>query len=507
MTIPDEARPDVQRWQRRLERERRAREQAEDLLEAKSRELYVANQALSRFAEELEQRVEDRTRELAAARERAVMLAECDQLTGLANRMCFGQVLDATIARCRTAGMPFALLLIDLDGFKDINDSFGHEAGDVVLKHAAERLSAASGRSAFIARLGGDEFAALVVDYGSADDLHLVAGRMVDASGQPVAYRDHRLETSCSIGIAIYPDDAADAADLQRHADLALYRSKSSGLARHTFFDVAMKTEVDERYSLGADLKHAVHTEAVEPWFQPIVDAGTSRTIGVEALARWHHPVRGFLTPDVFIKVAEQRGLIDDLFARVLRAACQSAKPWVASGTITYLSINVSPSQFRSGSLPDLIFEVISEIGYPATALTIEITEELLLIDLDRARIQLDRLAGGGIKVSLDDFGIGYSNIAYLRRLPIDTIKLDRMLTTDVCDDDKARSVVGAIVEIARALSLDLVAEGVESQAQALWLSKLGCRYLQGYLFGKPMSKKDFSDIHCRTTEYLDQVG
>ena len=507
MTSPDPAGSNAQRWQSRVDRERRARQQAEELLEAKSRELYGANQALSRLAEELEQRVEDRTRELATARERAVTLAECDQLTGLANRMRFGQVLDATIARCRAAGTRFALLLIDLDNFKEINDSFGHEVGDIVLRHAADRLSAASGCDGFIARLGGDEFAAIVAGFDSPHHLSLIAARMVAAGREPVTHRDHSLETSCSIGVAVYPDDAMESTDLQRHADLALYKSKSLGSARHTLFDMTMKTEVDERYSLGADLKQALQNEAVQPWFQPIVDSGTSRTVGIEALARWHHPMRGFLNPETFIKVAEERGLINDLFEHMLRAACLSSKPWVASGTIRYLSINVSPSQFRSGSLPDLIFGVIADMGYPPAALTVEITEELLLLDLDRARVQLDQLARGGVRISLDDFGVGYSNIAYLRRLPINTIKLDRLLTSDVCNDDKARSVVGAIVEIARALNLDLVAEGVESQAQALWLSKLGCRYLQGYLFGKPMSERAFSDIHGQASVRTPLAG
>ena len=507
MTNADAAGSESWRWQRRIDRERRAREQAEELLEAKSRELYGANQALSTLAAELEQRVEERTRELATAIERAVTLAECDQLTGVANRLCFSQTLEATISRCEAAGTRFALLLIDLDHFKGINDTFGHEAGDVVLQHAARRLSEVSRPGDFVARLGGDEFAAIVLDVDATHDLGPIAARMIAACCEPVIYRDHVLEVSCSIGVAVFPDDAGDAADLQRHADLALYRSKSLGAGRHTLFELALKTEVDERQSLGLDLKQALQTEFLVPWFQAIVDSGTNKIVGAEALARWHHPSQGLLDPGVFIKIAEERGLINELFARMLRAACLSAKPWIAGDDIRYLSINVSPSQFRSGLLPDVVFGVIAEIGYPAAALVIEITEELLLLDLDRARVQLDRLAGGGIRISLDDFGVGYSNIAYLRRLPINTIKLDRLLTIDVCNDNKARSVVAAIVEIARALSLDLVAEGVESQSQALWLAKLGCRYLQGYLFGKPMSEEEFSALLCTGTEVMHQAG
>lgn len=507
MTTSDTPGPDIQRWQRRVQRERRAREQAEELLEAKSRELYGVNQALSLLASELEQRVEQRTRELATARERAVTLARYDQLTGVANRFSFGQVLEKTIDRCQATGTPFALLLIDLDDFKQINDTFGHEAGDVVLRHAAKCFNVASGPNNFLARLGGDEFAAIVLGTDSAPDLGLIAQKMLAAGREPIVYRDQLLEISCSIGLAVYPVDATDATDLQRHADLALYKSKSLGAGRHTHFEAAMKTEVDERHSLGVDLKPAIKSESLVPWFQSVVDSTTNEVIGVEALARWHHPVRGLLDPDVFIKIAEERGLINDLFTRMLHAACLSAKPWIESGAIRYMSINVSPSQFRSGSLPDLIFGVIAEIGFPASALVVEITEELLLLDLDRARVQLDHLAKGGIRISLDDFGIGYSNIAYLRRLPINTIKLDRLLTIDVCKDSKARSVIAAIVEIARALNLDLVAEGVETKAQALWLSRLGCRYLQGYLFNKPMSEEDFDMAYCRGKERRLQIN
>lgn len=481
----------IARIERRLERERRARLEAEALLEAKSRELYEVNQQLSRLAADLEGRVNDRTRELASARERAVALAEHDQLTGLANRACFARVLDDSIARSLATGSRFALFLIDLDRFKDINDTLGHEAGDVFLQHVASRLNSATRKPDMVARLGGDEFAAIIPTTASAAELVPVAERMIAAVRAPIPYRDRLLEASCSVGIAVFPDHAATASDLQRYADIALYRSK---LARstHTVFDARMSSELDERQFLGADLKQAIGSGLIQPFFQPIVDGATGRPVGTEVLARWAHPTRGLLTPNHFLGLAEERGLMHDLFAHMMRAACVPALRWIRAGAIRYLSINVSPSQFKMGSLADDVLALIRELDFPPEALTVEITEEILLHDLDRARVQLERLSSHGVRIALDDFGIGYSNIGYLRQLPIHTLKLDRLLTADVTNERKARSILGAIVEIARALDLDLVAEGVEEQAQSLWLTHLGCRYLQGYLYGRPMAEDAF---------------
>lgn len=494
------------RWERRIRRERRARVEAEDLLEAKSRELYEANQALSQFASKLEQRVQDRTQELEQARERAVILAERDQLTGLANRMRFAQVFGDALVQAAAHGTRVALVLIDVDDFKSINDTLGHGAGDALLQSTAAFLSDVASRNVTMARLGGDEFAVVVNGFDTIADLTNLAEHILDAVRRPVPFGDHVLRASCSIGIAVCPEDGSNAADLQRYADVALYKSKSLGRARQTLFDAALKAEFEERYALAAELKTAIANNEIVPFFQPIVVAATGKMVGVEVLARWLHPDRGVIMPDLFIKLAEERGLTGSLFVQQLRTACQIAKVWVDQNVIDYVSINVSPSQFRSGMLADTIFEILDEVGLPPKALTIEITEELLLLDLDRARVQLEQLAGGDVRISLDDFGAGYSNIAYLRRLPIDTLKLDRLLTTDVCTDEKARSVLKAIVEIARALGLSLVAEGVETQAQARWLSQLGCEFLQGYLYGKPMSDDALLQEHRRATRGLLHV-
>lgn len=497
---PDER---VRRLERRIARERAARAEAEALLEAKSRELYALNQRLARFASDLEGRVEERTRELASARERALELAERDQLTGLANRTRFTRALEEGIVRSRRTGHRFALFLLDLDRFKDINDSLGHEAGDVFLQHTARRLVTALGAGAVVARLGGDEFAALIPVGAGTDlagtDLVGLGGAVIAAISRPIAYRDRALEASGSIGIAVFPNDAQTGSDLQRFADIALYRSKATRAAA-TRFDAAMSREIEARHALGGDLARAIRDGAIEPWFQPIVDGATCRTVGAEALARWVHPTLGLLTPAAFLGLAEERGLMHDLFAGMMRRACPLARDWIRAGRLRYLSVNLSPSQFKLGSAAEDVIALLAELDFPPEALTVEITEEVLLNDLSRARVQLERLAAHGVRIALDDFGVGYSNIGYLRQLPIHTLKLDRLLTQDVATEHKARSILSAMVQIARALDLHMVSEGVEDSSQALWLTHLGCRHLQGYLFGRPMSAEAFA-------EYLGLAG
>jgi diguanylate cyclase (GGDEF)-like protein len=481
----------VRRLERRIARERSARAEAEALLEAKSRELYDLNQQLGRFAAELEGRVEERTRELACAREHALELAERDQLTGLANRTRFTRALEESIVASRRDGRRFALFLLDLDRFKDINDSLGHEAGDVFLQRTARRLRLIFGRDAVVARLGGDEFAALLPARPETD-LVRIGESVIRAVRRPLPHRGRSLEASCSIGIAVFPEDARSGSDLQRFADIALYRSKASrGVA--TRFDPAMSRAIEARHALGSDFVQAIRDGGIEPWFQPIVDGASCRTVGVEALARWTHPTLGFLSPAAFLGLAEERGLMHDLFAAMMRRACPLARTWIRAGRLDYLSINLSPSQFKLGSVADDVIALLAELDFPPQALTVEVTEEVLLNDLARARVQLERLAAHGVRIALDDFGIGYSNIGYLRQLPIQTLKLDRLLTQDVATEHKARSILSAIVQIARALDLHMVSEGVEDSSQALWLTHLGCRSLQGYLFGRPMPADAFA--------------
>lgn len=480
------------KYERRLGRERRARNEAEDLLEAKSRELYDANQRLQSLAEQLEQRVTDRTRELALAQRQALALAERDQLTGIANRMIFARRIEEAIHEGHVGRRGFALLLIDLDNFKHVNDGFGHDVGDALLRHAADRIAAAIRRPDCVARLGGDEFATILVDCTCPADLAAIAARIITFVREPLRHRGHVVEASCSIGIAIYPDHATEAAELQRFADLALYKAKAAGRTTFAIFDDQLRREYDDRHAIGSDLKLAIEAGDVQPWFQPIVDARTSKLVGVEALARWRHPTRGLLPPATFLGIAEERGLTNELFVGMLRQTCRRTLDWVATGFINYVSVNVSPSQFHSGHLAEAIDMIVRAEDFPPSALTVEITEEVLLNDLGSARVQLEAVTRLGVSIALDDFGVGYSNIGYLRRLPLHQLKLDRILTADITEDFKARTILAAIIEIARTLDLGVVAEGIETAPQAEWLSHLGCDKLQGFYFGKAMEHDEF---------------
>ena len=483
-TDPDER---VARMTRRIERERRARLEAESLLEEKSRALFIANQNLARLAASLESRVAERTLEANEARERAVALAERDSLTGIANRIRFTDQLATFIERARSSGEGFALLLFDLDRFKETNDALGHEAGDTLLRCVARRLGRLP-EAWCVARLGGDEFAAIIpaTDHSIEASVQALQAKL----RKPLRFQGQRLEISTSIGVVLFPQDATDARDLQRFADIALFRAKVLRDC-HARYDAEMGREIEVRRELGAELSTALRTGEVVPWFQPIVDGASLQPIGMEALARWRHPQRGLVTPGDFLAIAEERRLMGDLFTRMLRAACPVAKQWLAQGAIQFLSVNVSPSQFRSGNLAQDVASLLHELEFPPGSLVIEITEEILMLDLDRARRQLEAIAALGVRIALDDFGIGYSNIGYLRHLPFDKLKLDRSLIADLGKDPKVRVMLSAIVDLARALDLKIVAEGVEDPHQALLLAHLGCRDLQGYLFGRPMPEAE----------------
>ncbi|MBX9862041.1 MAG: bifunctional diguanylate cyclase/phosphodiesterase [Hyphomicrobium sp.] len=484
----------VRRLERRVERERAARHEAEKLLEQKSTELYHANQKLIALAEGLEQRVVERTQELVTARENAVRLAERDQLTGLANRMCFTRLLTEAIEGWSVGNHRFALLFIDLDRFKEINDTVGHDAGDAVLQHAAAMIKKAIRGHDIVARLGGDEFAVICNFIESPRDVERVAERIMVEFQNALGFRGRTLPVACSIGSAVVPDDACNMIDLQRFADIALYRSKASGRSVHTPFSATMNEEIHQRQTLENALRLALRNGDIEPWYQPIRSVSAGDTVAAEVLARWRKADGSIATPDKFIRVLEECGLMRELFVSVLSASCRAARPWVEQQRLQYLSVNVSPGQFKLGSLLDDVTDILECTGFPHNALQLEITEEALIYDLHAVSSQLEELKQRGVRIALDDFGSGYSSIGYLRRLPIHTLKLDRSLISDVATDVRARAIVSAIGEIAKAIGVELVAEGVETEAQALWLGRAGCDLLQGYLFGRPVSRATFEE-------------
>jgi diguanylate cyclase (GGDEF)-like protein len=496
MDVPSSNEPPddlIRRMERRAERERNARIAAEKLLEQKSRELYLANQQLKSLAAGLEQRVEERTRELVDAREQAVKLSERDHLTGLANRSCFVRALCEAIERWHEGNSKFALLLIDLDRFKEINDTVGHDAGDAFLQHAAAHIKEAVRGHDVVARLGGDEFAVICNGVECAGDVRRVAERILIEFEKPLHYRNRILSASCSIGFAVFPDDASNVTDLQRFADIALYRSKAGGRSAFTAFSATMSEEINRRQTLEQVLRVAVKNGEIEPWYQPIVEVVTGKPFAAEVLARWRVPNGSVLQPAKFMDVLEECGLMRDLFRSILRTSCNTARPWIEQGHIEFVSVNVSPSQLKLGSLVEDVESILAESKFPYASLQLEITEDALLSDLKAVSVQLEDLTARGVKVALDDFGSGYSSIGYLRHLPIHTLKLDRSLTCDVVSDSRARAIVSAINEIAKALGVGLLAEGVETEAQALMLGRAGCCYLQGYLFGRPTTSDEFA--------------
>lgn len=479
---------------RRLERERSARHQAEALLEERSRELYYANHALEQLAQDLEKRVTERTVELSAEREHALMLAQQDQLTSLLNRRCFTARLTDLCQKARRRRGRLLVMLIDMDDFKAINDTQGHEGGDFVLREVSRRLFALAG-SGLAARLGGDEFAlALPCLPDEAADAAF-AHKLMMALRLPVDFKGRRLNISASIGYTSLPDHAASSSQLLRHADMALYVSKKAGKGQATGFTDDLRAEADERRLLELEMVLAVERQEIQPWYQRIVDGLTGRMLGVEVLSRWHHPYRGLVLPGMFLPIAEERNLLEPMFLQIATRACAEMAPLVHAGKLNYVSLNISPSQFKAGNITATIARILGETGFPATALVVEITEDLIMSDLESAARELAELSRLGVRIALDDFGSGYSNIASLSALPIQWLKLDRSLISNLSGNRVGQAIVEAVLQMAAALHIDVVAEGIETEAQAKWLVAAGCRKHQGFLYGRPGPRDELPDV------------
>jgi diguanylate cyclase (GGDEF)-like protein len=424
-----------------------------------------------------------RVAELEAERALTLRLAQTDSLTGLPNRGAFVAALCERLEAARAEGGRIALFVIDLDRFKHLNDTLGHHAGDLLLAEMGERLRAGLLPGETAARLGGDEFALIA----RADDVGGRARRLLSRLSQPMTIYGRAVSPAASVGVAVYPDDAPGAADLQRFADMALYRVKTRGGRRWSIFDAELRAENERRQTLEAELRRAIPAGEIVPWFQPVVESATGRITGVEVLARWNHPEQGLLTPAAFVPVAEELGLIGQIDEAVFEAACARAAPWVAEGLIEAISCNVSPRDLLDPAFSRKLIGRLAKTALPATALIVEITETFLLQDLGLARRHIERLAAKGVRIALDDFGTGYSNLRALMNLPIQTVKLDRSLIEAVGRDARVSSLVTTLLRAARSLGVRIVAEGVEEEAQALFLRAAGCERMQGYLFARPM--------------------
>ena len=421
-----------------------------------------------------------------AAAARANLLTTCDTLTGLLTRRALVEQGAAMLRNAHRRDKAMALLLLDLDRFKTVNDLHGHAIGDAVLNTAAREIAALLPQSALAARLGGDEFAcAFVFDPRDAAMPQHVAERLLSRLAQPLTAEGIAVHLSASIGLARSDRDQGSVDALMRAADLAMYAAKDAGRNRSLWFAPAMEQALHSRNELESGLRGAIPAGQIVPYYEQQVDLASGRLIGFEVLARWEHPVHGLIAPDRFIPVAEQSGMIADLSLAVMRRAMLDARDWDAALS---LSVNISPVQLRDAWLPQKIIKLLLETGFPAHRLEIEITESALLDNLALAQSIVSSLKNQGIAIALDDFGTGYSSLAHLRALPFDRIKIDKSFVGAIADNADSAAIVGAIASLGDSLNLPVTAEGIEDADTAERLVTIGCARGQGYLYGRPMN-------------------
>jgi diguanylate cyclase len=424
-----------------------------------------------------------------AAEARIRHLAFHDPLTGIANRMLFLSSLEEAVAVQSARGGELAVLCFDLDRFKIINDVYGHAVGDELLRHVAAQIRECCDHDAVAARLGGDEFALLLQARDVATGSASLARRLLARLNRPVTLAGHSIRSSASVGIALVPRDASDAATAMRHADLALYRAKTDERGSYRFFEPAMDAVARARAELEADLRQAIASNQLFVHYQPLAGLESGRIEGFEALVRWEHPTRGLIMPDQFIPVAEDSGLIVELGEWVLNRACADAAAWDPA---LRLSVNVSPAQFVYADVCQTVEKALRRSGLSAERLELEITEGVLIADPARGLEMLNRIRAIGVQIVMDDFGTGYSSLSYFRQFPFDKVKIDRSFIQDMLDNDHARSIVQAIISLGRGLNLQVVAEGVETAEQLAELQMQGCGQAQGYYISRPMAISQF---------------
>jgi diguanylate cyclase (GGDEF)-like protein len=432
----------------------------------------------------------DDVTERQLADERMAHLAHHDTLTNLPNRSMFRERLDQALSEATIA--PLAIFSLDLDRFKAVNDTFGHPAGDWLLKCVAARLQRClRNETDVVARFGGDEFAIIQFDIKDADDAERLAKRIVEVIGKPYRDKSRDMHVGMSLGIALYPDDGKDADTLLKNADMALYRGKSEGRNVYRFFEPGMDAMVLARQALETDLEAALPRREFELDFQPIMNIASGDIVGAEALMRWHSPVRGLVSPDDFIPAAEETGLIVQLGDWALRKACTIAADWPHAMRI---AVNVSAVQIKSSTFARGVISALAFSGVPADRLELEITETVLMDESDTVLKTLRQLRDLGIRIALDDFGTGYSSLGYLRRFPVDKIKIDRSFIGDIDNRDSA-AIVRTVIGLGAQLGITVTAEGVETEAQLDMLRKAGCVEAQGYLIGVPSKAAEISRL------------
>lgn len=427
---------------------------------------------------------------------RLAQVTRHDHLTNLPNRAVFLDRLDQALVRVRArrAGRPLAVLILDLDRFKLVNETLGHAAGDRMLLAVAQRLSGALRDGDTVARLGGDEFAVLLPEIAKVGDTAIVVGKIFSTLKAPFVIDSHELFMTASIGISVAPDDAEESGALLKNADAAMYRAKDQGRNTYQLYSPAMNVSQLERLSLESNLRHALERDEFIVHFQPQVELRSGRVVGMEALVRWRHPEWGLVSPARFIPVAEETGLIIPIGERVLRAACAQNRMWQEQGVPPFrMSVNLSARQFQQPDLKAMVARVLRETGLDARWLDLELTESLLMSDADRTVATLNALHAMGIGLALDDFGTGYSSLSYLKRYPIDTIKIDQSFVRHITTEADDAAIAIAIIAMANSLKLTVVAEGVETEEQKAFLVQQGCDAIQGYLLSRPLPAEEIT--------------
>lgn len=449
-----------------------------------------------RFKGEIES-LRSQLNEVNGAREAALVNAQTDTATGLRNRAGLSIDLETAISKYHKQGVRFGLSLLDLDGFKRVNDRFGHEVGDLVLKVIGKRLWKLP-FVASVARMGGDEFA-IITELPNVEgvDIECELERARAYVFRPLDHGTKRIPLSGSIGVSIYPDDACDIETLTRHADAALLAAKRNGKGHVQIFDAAIQEAKDRRLQIENSLNRAIPDREIDPSYQPIVASDGHAVVGVEVLARWSHDELGEVPPEEFIEIAHDAGLLPDLDQAVRERAFRETADWIANGLISYVSVNVSPTDIISRGFATSFLASLKRSAIAPDAVMIEITESSIINDVGAAVRNLKRLHEAGVKIALDDFGTGFSNLRALLDLPLDRLKIDRTLIQDIAGNERLRDMIGSIIQLGRILGVEIIAEGIETEVQSDFIERAGCHYMQGYRFGRPMSAKE-TDCYLR---------
>ncbi len=435
------------------------------------------------------------------AERKVQLLAYRDSLTSLPNRLLFADRLEQAVIRSERSRTSMALMLVDIDDFKLVNDSFGHEAGDKLIKAVGDLISKSLRRADTIARLGGDEFAVIIEGIEGADDAISIADNLTTILEHNVRLDDQETYTSASIGIAIYPEDGSDARTLLKNADTAMFRAKENGRHCFQFYKPEMSVSAMERLDLENSLKAAFENDEFLIYYQPVVDIHKNEVTGVEALLRWQHPEKGMIQPSDFVSVVEDCGLIVALGEWVINSVCKQIKVWRDAGLNDQnVSINLAPRQFKEQDIVAVFTQAMAENGIDGSSLSVEITERTLIDNIGEVEGVLKKLRNMGMKVMLDDFGTGYASLAYLKEFPVDVVKIDRAFVSGIPDNKDDSTIVDAIAGLTRGLKLILLAEGVENDRQLEVLKSIGCQYAQGYYWSKAIPGNEYEQF------YMNQI-